>query len=78
MTDDTTIASIMHADQADAATDRLAAQIARFYQGVAASGMPDETAAIIAESFATMATAQHFGIDVADPLGLGAMMDMED
>lgn len=74
----TTLAGIMHADQADAATDALARRIARFYRGVAESGMPKESAGAITEGFAAMATGQHFGIDVADPYGIGAMLDMED
>lgn len=75
---DTTLATIMAADQEDAATQDLAMRIAHFYITVAASGMPKKSAARITEAFAAMATGTHFGIDVADPLGINAMLDMED
>lgn len=75
---DTTLASIMAADQADAATDALASRIARFYETVKASGMSDETAGELVQSFAVMATSQHFGVDVAQMYGVGPIYGMED
>ena len=74
----TTLASILHADQADAATDSLARQIAHFYATVKASDMPDETAGSLTETFAAMAIGQHFGIDVAATFGVGPIHGMED
>ena len=79
MSDDTnTLAGIMHADQADAATDALARRIAHFYTTVKASGMSDETAGELVQSFAAMATSQHFDINVAETFGVGPMYGMED
>lgn len=79
MTDEpTTLAGIMHADQADAATDDLARRIAHFYATVKASGMSDEAAGSLTETFAAMATGQHFGIDVAEAFGVGPIYGMED
>lgn len=78
VTDDTTIAGIMHADQADAATDDLAKRIAHFYSVVKASDMPDETAGSLTETFAAMAIGQHFGIDVAETFGVGPTYGTED
>lgn len=72
------LASILHADQADAATDALAKRIAHFYTTVKASGMPDETAGELTQSFAAMATSQHFGINVAETFGVGPIYGMED
>lgn len=74
----TTLAGIMHADQADAATDDLAKRIAHFYVTVKASGMSDEAAGSLTETFAAMATGQHFGIDVAEAFGVGPMYGTED
>lgn len=68
----------MHADQADAATDDLARRIAHFYATVKASGMSDETAGSLTETFAAMATGQHFGINVAEAFGVGPIYGMED
>lgn len=75
---DTTIAGIMHADQADAATDDLAKRIAHFYATVKASGMSDETAGELTQTFAAMATSQHFGVNVAETFGVGPLYGTED
>lgn len=75
---DTTLAVILHADQADAATNALARRIAHFYTTVKASGMSDDTAGELTQSFAAMATSQHFGINVAETFGVGPMYGMED
>lgn len=75
---DTTLSSIMHADQADAATDALANRIARFYTVVKAAGMDEMTAGDLVQGFAAMATAQHFGVNVAEEFGVGPTYGMED
>ena len=78
MTDNDTLVRIMAADQESAATSDLARTIAAFYEAVAASGMHKRDAGEIAKHFASLAVSQHFGIDVSDPYGIGAVLDMED
>ena len=67
---DTTLVSIMHADQQSAATDALAQRIARFYAILASSGMPKATASSITESFVSFEMGSHYGVNVAEVFGV--------
>ena len=75
---DTTLTDVFTADQADAATDALAKRIAHFFTVLKSAGMDEHTAGSLTESFAAMATSQHFGINVAETFGVGSIYGMED
>lgn len=67
---DTTIASILHDDQANAASDALAKRIGSFYASLKASGMSDETASSITESFVSFEMGSAYGVNVAEVFGV--------
>ena len=68
---DITLAAILAADQADAATAHLAGQVALFYSTLAGAGMRKRDAAEITSHFSAMAISEHFGVNVGEAFGVG-------
>lgn len=75
---DTTLAAIMGADQADAATAHLFARIALGYSMLIASGMKPRAAEALTATYSAMAVAQHFGVDVGESFAVGPIYGVED
>ena len=73
---DTTLAAILHADQADAETANLFHRMALCYSTLTDAGMKPRAAEALTATYSAMAVAEHFGVNVGESFAVGPLYGM--